>query len=102
MASIIGSIIAAIFGRFLEFMKQRQLERAAALADELKQYAESIKKAEVVENTVYEAVVAHEAAAAHVDDLEAQLEAIRKWNKDHVRSKVVGDNVAKGKKEDTI
>jgi len=97
MGSILGSIIAAIFGKFLAYLKQRQLEKAAALADELKQHLASIKEAEASEEAVNEAVAAHEAAVSHVTDLDSQLAAIRKWNSDHARSKVVGENVEKGR-----
>lgn len=80
MGAILGSILAALFGKLLAWFKQGELEQQAALAQELKQHAESVAAAGAAQDAVDQAVFAHQQAAAQVTDLQAQLDAINAWN----------------------
>lgn len=79
-AKIIGIIFSAIVGRLLEWLKTNELEQQAALAQELKQHAESVIAAQAAQATVADAVLQHQEAAAQVTELQAQLDALKKWN----------------------
>lgn len=80
IGKIIGIIFSAIVGRLLEWFKTQELEQQAALAQELKQHAESLVAAQAAETAVSEAVMNHLEAAAQVTELQAQLDDLRKWN----------------------
>jgi hypothetical protein len=80
MGAILGSIFAALLGKILEWFKQSELEHQAALAQELKQHAESVAAAGTVQDAVDQAVIAHQQAVAQVTDLQGQLDAIKAWN----------------------
>ena len=80
MGAILGSIFAALLGKILAWFKQSELEQQAALAQELKQHAESVLAAQAAQDQVTAAVQAHQEAQAQVTDLQGQLDAINAWN----------------------
>jgi uncharacterized protein involved in response to NO len=79
-AKIIGIIFSALVGRIMEWFKTNELEQQAALAQELKQHAESVIAAQANQTEVDLAVQAHQAAAAQVTEVQAQLDELRRWN----------------------
>ena len=80
MGAILGSIFAALLGKILAWFKQSELEQQAALAQELKQHAESVAAAGAAQDAVAAAIAAHHEAAGQVTDLQGQLDAIKRWN----------------------
>lgn len=95
MGAILGSIFASLFGKLLEWFKQGELEHQAALAQELKQHAESVAVAGAAQETVEAAVVAHQQAAIQVTDLQGQLDAIKRWNEKSRELKQRGKGIKK-------
>jgi len=98
--NILGSIFAALFGRLLAWFKQNELEAAAALSEELRQYANSVQAANAAEEEVSTAMTAHIEAHAQVNELQEQLDAIKKWNQRHVRSKIAGKHLKRPTKKE--
>lgn len=93
MGQILGAILAALFGKFLEWMKQSELDHQVAVAEELKQHAASVQAASTAQLAAIEAAHAHQEAALQVTELQAQLDAIKKWNDKSRELKIRARNI---------